>query len=269
MAEERPKIILVIAGFDPSGGAGILADTKTIGAFGCYGAVAITSLTLQNTQGVFGAYNQTAEAVLGQLRPLFDDFDVSAVKTGMLPSLEVIRAVAETISSKAIPHVVVDPVVRSTSGFDLIDDVALRELIRSLFPLASVVTPNVAEVERITGIRIKGRDDMEKAGRSILDLGPPAVLVKGGDMTSDTATDLLVDSEGAIPFVSERVFSRNTHGTGCTLASALACLLARGKTLREAVPIAKRYLVDAIRTAPGLGKGHGPLNHFPPGFKVE
>jgi len=269
MAEERPKTILVIAGFDPSGGAGILADTKTIGAFGCYGAVAVTSLTLQNTQGVFGVYNQTAEVVLGQLRPLFDDFEVSAIKTGMLPSLEVIQAVAEIIASKTIPHVVVDPLVRSTSGFDLIDDEALRELMRALFPLASVVTPNAAEAERITGIRIRDRNDMEEAGQSILDLGARAALVKGGDLASDTATDLLVDSEGATAFISERVFSTNTHGTGCTLASALACLLARGKTLREAVPIAKRYLVEAIRTAPGLGKGHGPLNHFPPGFRVE
>ena len=269
MVEERQKSILVIAGFDPSGGAGILADAKTIGAFGCYGAVAVTSLTFQNTQGVFGAYNQSAEVVLGQLRPLFDDFDFSAVKTGMLPSLEVIRAVASALAAKSIPHVVVDPVVRSTSGFDLIGNDELRELIRALFPLASVVTPNAAEVERITGIRIRDRATMEEAGRAILELGPRAVLVKGGDMSSDTATDLLVDSEGATPFVSERVPSTNTHGTGCTLASALACLLARGKILREAIPIAKRYLVESIRTAPGLGKGHGPLNHFPPGFKAE
>lgn len=268
MPGERQKAILVIAGFDPSGGAGVLADVKTIGAFGCYGAVAITSLTLQNTQGVFGAYNQPAEAVLGQLHPLFDDFDFSAIKTGMLPSLEVIRAVSETVSSKSIPHVVVDPVVRSTSGFDLIDDDALRELVRSLFPLASVVTPNAAEVERITGIRIIDRATMEEAGRSILGLGPRAVLVKGGDMLSESATDLLVDSDGATQFDSERVSSRNTHGTGCSLASALACLLARGKTLREAVPVAKRYIVEAIRTAPGLGKGHGPLNHFPGGFEA-
>jgi len=269
MAGERQKSILVIAGFDPSGGAGILADTKAIGAFGCYAAVAITSLTLQNTQGVFGAYNQSAEAVAGQLEPLFDDFDFAAVKTGMLPTLEVIRAVAETISAHSIPHVVVDPVVRSTSGFDLIDDEALRELMRSLFPLASVVTPNAAEVERMTGIRIRDVGTMEEAGRAILNLGPRAVLVKGGDIQSDTATDLLVDSDGATPFSSERVPSRNTHGTGCTLASALSCLLARGKTLREAIPVAKRYLVEAIRTAPGLGKGHGPLNHFPPGFEIE
>jgi hydroxymethylpyrimidine kinase/phosphomethylpyrimidine kinase len=269
MNEERQEPILVIAGFDPSGGAGILADAKTIGAFGCYGAVAITSLTLQNTQGVFGAYDQPAEVVLGQLRPLFDDFDFSAIKTGMLPSLEVIQAVAAAVASQSIPHVVVDPVVRSTSGFDLINDEALRELVRALFPLASVVTPNAAEVERITGIRIRDRETMEEAARSILKLGPRAVLVKGGDMSSDTATDLLMDSEGATPFASERVLSRNTHGTGCTLASALACLLARGKTLREAVPIAKRYLVEGIRTAPRLGKGHGPLNHFPAGFEIE
>ncbi len=263
------QTVLVIAGFDPSAGAGVLADTKTIAAFGCYGVVAVTSITLQNTQGVYGAYHQSSQCVLGQLDPLYDDFEIAAVKTGMLPTSEVIEAVAESISSRSISPVVVDPVVRSTSGYDLIDDAALESLVKTLFPLASVVTPNAAEVERITGIRIKDRETMERAAQSIISLGPRAVLVKGGDMDTEQANDLLLDGEGAVLFSSERIRSTSTHGTGCTLASALACLLARGYSLREAVPVAKRYLVEAIRSAPGLGRGHGPLNHFPPGFRFE
>jgi hydroxymethylpyrimidine kinase/phosphomethylpyrimidine kinase len=259
--------VMTIAGYDPSAGAGILADIKTMSAFGCYGVAAITSITLQNTVGVFGAYHQTAEAVRGQLEPLFEDFEIAAVKTGMLPTEEVIREVAQAISSRAIPHVVIDPVVRSTSGYDLIDDYALGALISSLFPLASVVTPNLAEAERITGIRVEDRRSMREAAEAILALGPAAVLVKGGDMDDDAATDILLDAEGLATFSAERIRSNNTHGTGCTLASALACLLACGQTLRRSVPVAKGYVAEGIRFAPGLGHGHGPLNHFPPGSR--
>ena len=255
--------VMTIAGFDPSGGAGVLADIKTISAFGCFGVAAITSLTLQNTQGVFGAYHQTREVVRGQLEPLFDDFDIAAVKTGMLPTREVIEEVAGAISARSIDHVVVDPVVRSTSGFDLIDDRALASLIDLLFPLAYLVTPNRAEAERITGIEIDGPSRMEQAARKIFSLGPRAVLVKGGDVKDEKATDLFIDSGGAATYSSERVISTNTHGTGCTLSSALACLLASGYPLRAGLPIAKQYIVEAITNAPGLGRGHGPLNHFP------
>jgi hydroxymethylpyrimidine/phosphomethylpyrimidine kinase len=255
--------VMTIAGFDPSAGAGILADIKTISAFGCYGVSAITSLTLQNTQGVFGAYHQTREVVRGQLEPLFDDFDIAAIKTGMLPTREVIEEVADAITSRSIEKIVVDPVVRSTSGYDLIDDKALAALIDLVFPLASIVTPNRAEAERITGLEIKGHAEMEEAARRILSRGPRAVLIKGGDTRDERATDLLLDSSGVVAFSSERVSSTSNHGTGCTLSSALACLMAYGHTLHEAIPIAKQYLVEAITTAPGLGQGHGPLNHFP------
>lgn len=159
--------VMTIAGFDPSAGAGVLADIKTISAFGCFGVAAITSLTLQNTQGVFGAHHQTREAVRGQLEPLFDDFDIAAIKTGMLPTREVIEEAAEAISARSINHVVVDPVVRSTSGYDLIDDRALGSLIDLLFPLASLVTPNRAEAERITGSEINDLSQMEQAARKI------------------------------------------------------------------------------------------------------
>ena len=262
--EDTPQIVVMtVAGFDPSAGAGILADIKTMSAFGCYGVAAVTSLTLQNTQGVFGAYHQGREAVRGQLMPLFDDFDIAGVKTGMLPTVEVIEEVADVIRNEGIERVVVDPVVRSTSGFNLIDDKALDALITRLIPLATVVTPNAVEAERITGIRIKDIPSMESAAAAILSLGPKAVLIKGGDVESEKATDLLLDSTGSVMFSTERVNSNNTHGTGCTLASALVCLLAQGRALRDSVSVAKQYVYKAILNAPGLGKGHGPLNHFP------
>ncbi|MCI0485302.1 MAG: bifunctional hydroxymethylpyrimidine kinase/phosphomethylpyrimidine kinase [Blastocatellia bacterium] len=259
---------MTIAGLDPSAGAGVLADIKTISAFRCYGVAAVTSLTLQNTRGVFGAHHQSKECVVGQLKPLFDDFEISAVKTGMLPAGDVIEAVADIVSSENVRHIVVDPVVRSTSGYDLIDEAALEALIETLFPVATVVTPNRAEAERITGIRLETRSAMERAAEAILALGPQAVLIKGGDTGGDRATDLLLDASGITLYDGERVASTDTHGTGCALSSALACLLAEGLSLREAVPIAKRYIVEGIRRAPGLGRGHGPLNHFPSEFKA-
>jgi hydroxymethylpyrimidine/phosphomethylpyrimidine kinase len=266
--DNQQIVVMTIAGFDPSAGAGILADIKTMSRFGCYGIAAVTSLTLQNTQGVFGVYNQEREVVRGQVAPLFDDFDVAAVKTGMLPTRDVIQEVSDIVRDKTIQRLVVDPVVTSTSGFDLIDDKALDALITRLFPLATVVTPNAVEAERITGIRVKDLEAMQRAAEAILDMGPRAVLIKGGDMRSEKATDLLLDSTGPALFSVERILSNNTHGTGCTLASALACLLARGHTLRESVSIAKRYVYEAIRSAPGLGRGHGPINHYPPDFNI-
>jgi hydroxymethylpyrimidine/phosphomethylpyrimidine kinase len=266
--DDRQPVVMTIAGLDPSAGAGVLADIKTISAFGCYGVAAITSLTFQNTQGVFGAHHQSGGVVRGQIEPLFDDFDIAAIKTGMLPTAEIIEEVAAIISSGTVPHIVVDPVIRSTSGHDLIDEKALDSLIRRLFPLASIVTPNAQEAERITGIPISDSSSMRKAAEALFALGPRAALVKGGDLDTEAATDLLVDSDGLAVNSTQRVPSKDTHGTGCTLAAALACLLARGLALRESIPIAKRYINEAISAAPGLGRGHGPLNHFPSGFEV-
>jgi hydroxymethylpyrimidine/phosphomethylpyrimidine kinase len=262
-------VILTIAGFDPSAGAGTLADIKTMSAFGCFGVAAITSLTYQNTQGVFGATHQTGVVVAEQLKALFADFKISAVKTGMLPTREVIEEVAQQLAANPLPHIVVDPVVRSTSGYDLIDDQALHILLEKMFPLASVVTPNVVEAERLTGIAIKDSHSMAHAAETILAMGAQAVLIKGGDLVSEDAIDFLLDEEGGLVFSTKKVSSTNTHGTGCTLSSALACLLAMGYSLREAVPIAKKYIVEAIRTAPNLGSGFGPVNHFPPEFGME
>ncbi len=259
-------VVMTIAGFDPSAGAGTLADIKTMSAFGCYGVAAITSLTIQNTQGVYGAAHQTAEMVVRQIDALFDDFDIAAIKTGMLPTQEIIEAVAALITRRRVAHLVVDPVVRSTSGYDLIDDGALTALMKNLFPLASVVTPNRVEAQRLTGVDINDEATLKKAAEMILSFGAPAVLVKGGDMPGEQATDLLMDASGATFFTEPRVPSKNTHGTGCTLSSALTCLLSLGYPLREALPVAKKYIVEAIRYAPKIGKGHGPLNHFPPEF---
>ena len=266
---ERMKTVLTIAGFDPSGGAGILADIKTFAAFGCYGLAAVTSLTFQNTQRVAGALNQTAEITLQQLEPLFADFEISAIKTGMLPTAEIICKVASIIRANSIPVVVVDPVLQSTSGFGLMDDRALDSLTSDLFPLASVVTPNIQEARRISGVDIQDQDQLEAAAEAIRKTGAQSVLITGGDGATSLATDLLVDSQGATVFSTERIRSKHTHGTGCTLASALACLLARGRSLRDAVPIAKEYIARAIAEAPQVGRGMGPLNHFPSGFRFD
>ncbi len=267
-----PIVALTIAGFDPSGGAGVIADVKTFTAFGCFATAAVTSLTFQNTQGVFGAAHQTGKALRAQVLAIVEDFAVACVKTGMLPTREVIEEVARLFRETALPSPVVDPVVRSTSGYDLIDDAALAALVQQLFPLARVVTPNIPEAERITGLRIADEEGMRRAARAIRGMGARAVLVKGGHLGEQAdgneqkenklvALDLL-DEEGRVtPFRAERINTTSTHGTGCTLAAAIAACLGRGMTLPESIGTAKRYVTDAIRQAPRLGHGHGPLNH--------
>jgi hydroxymethylpyrimidine kinase/phosphomethylpyrimidine kinase len=265
---DRKPVVMTIAGLDPSGGAGILADIKTISAFGCYGVAVVTSLTVQNTLQVFAAVDQPVETVRGQLTALFDDFEIAAIKTGMLPTVEIVHEVAAFIKARAVRSVVVDPVLKSSSGQELADEHAVEAIATRLFPLASLVTPNAAEASRITGIDSSDKSGIARAAKSILDAGAKAVLITGGDAGSTRSADSLVDSQGTVVFESERIKSRHTHGTGCTLASAIACLLARGFSLRESVPIAKRYVTEAIRNAPGLGHGSGPLDHFPLGFEI-
>lgn len=270
-ALDKPPVCLTIAGHDPSGGAGIVADIKTFTAFGCFATAAITSLTFQNTTGVFGATHQTAETVRGQVKPVIQDFTVAAVKTGMLPTGEIIEETARLVRENNLPNFVVDPVVRSTSGFDLIDDVALRVLIEKLFPLAVVVTPNIAEAERITNLKIETEQDRHAAAEKIRELGASAVLIKGGHFANAelekqrTASDLLLDEGGFTVFEAEWIETTATHGTGCTLASAIAANLALGKDLKTAISIAKKFVTEAIRTAPRLGHGNSPVNH---GFTV-
>ena len=264
---ESPKVCLSIAGLDPSGGAGIIADIKTFAAFGCYGAAAVTSVTFQNTSGVFGAVHQTADSVRQQVQPIIDDFRVHSVKTGMLPTAEIIEETARLVSENDLRNVVVDPVVRSTSGYDLIDDAALRILIERLFPLSDVVTPNLPEAERITGIAIESDQDIEDAARMMRSMGAKNVLIKGGHRRISgsgplTARDHLFLAGKIETFESEFIDTNATHGTGCTLASAIAANLALGKDLVGSVEEAKKFVTAAIRTAPNIGGGHSPINHL-------
>lgn len=267
-SSKRP-VVLTIAGFDPSGGAGILADIKTIAAFRCYGVAAVSSLTFQNTRQVFGAHNQGAELIRQQITPLLDDFQIAAIKTGMLPTAEVVREVVGIIRTSKVPVVIVDPVLRSTSGFALASEEAIGALIDELFPLADLVTPNLAEAQLLSGLDVKDDLQLNQAGEFFLELGSRAVLITGCDGDTNLAIDFLADAQATTTFSAERITSINTHGTGCTLASALACLLAQGRSLRESVPIAKEYVRQAILSAPGLGQGNGPLNHFPVGCEIE
>lgn len=284
MQTKKIPICLSIAGVDPSGGAGILADIKTFSAFGCFGTAAISSLTFQNTQGVFGAIHQIAESVRNQTQPILDDLEVSALKTGMLPTREVIEEVARIVEANNLKNFVVDPVVRSTSGFDLIDDKALKSLIEKLFPLSDLVTPNIPEAERISGLKIESEEDFEKVARLIQDLGAKNVLLKGGHLLiSDlglgigdsenqkikTVKDYLFLGDELHIFEGEFYETTATHGTGCTLSAAITANLALGKNLVEAVKIAKKFVNEAIRTAPNIGHGHSPINHLLFGFGKE
>lgn len=266
-ALNNPTVCLTIAGHDPSGGAGIIADIKTFTAFGSFATAAITSLTFQNTTGVFGTVNQTAESVRGQFEPVIRDFPIAAVKTGMLPTREVIEETGRLVRENDLPNFVVDPVVRSTSGFDLIDDAALRVLIEKLFPLALVVTPNIAEAERVSGVKIDSFERMQEAAGKIYELGAKNVLIKSGHLIHEGKTrDLLFDGENFEVFSGDYIETNATHGTGCTLASAIAANLARGEDLKTAISIAKNFVTEAIRRAPRIGHVNPPVNH---GFTVE
>lgn len=264
-------VCLTIAGLDPSGGAGIIADIKTFSVFGCFAAAAVSSVTFQNTTGVFGAVHQTADSVRRQVEPVLDDYDIAALKTGMLPTREIIEEVANIIRERDLKNIVVDPVVRSTSGFDLIDDAALTALIEKLFPLADLITPNLPEAERIARMKIESLEDIHKAAESMHSLGAKNVLIKGGHAISDfglqipdsdrrTATDHLFTGDGVRLFEAEFIETTATHGTGCTLAAAITANLALGNDLSESVKIAKDFVTEAIRTAPNLGKGNSPIN---------
>ncbi|MEZ5305696.1 MAG: bifunctional hydroxymethylpyrimidine kinase/phosphomethylpyrimidine kinase [Pyrinomonadaceae bacterium] len=262
----KPPVCVSVAGLDPSGGAGVIADLKTFQIHGCYGAAAITSLTFQNTTGVFGAENISGSNVVSQLAPIFDDLEVASLKTGMLPTAEVIDALAEFLNDLKEMSLVVDPVVRSTSGFDLIDADAVNALVSRIFPLALIVTPNLVEAERISGKRIKGIGDLEETAKILLDMGPKAVLIKGGHrvegVDDERSIDRLFTADSAEVFDAPRLETKATHGTGCTLSAAISANLALGKTLIEAVGEAKEYVTVAISSAHGHGHGFPPVNHW-------
>ena len=263
MNKETKKVCLTIAGVDPSGGAGVIADIKTFTAFGCFATAAVSSITFQNTTGVFGALSQSADTVLQQVQPIFDDLSVAAVKSGMLPTSEVIQVVADLMIQKKVANFVVDPVVRSTSGFDLIDDVALRSLIANLFPIALLVTPNIPEAERITAIAIKNNQDIITAAEIMQKFGAKNVLIKGGHRINEDqefAVDHLFSISGHSEYKSLYIETKGTHGTGCVLSAAITANLALGKLLDEAMQIAKDFVSNALLVSNELGGGNHPLN---------
>lgn len=255
------KHVLTIAGSDSCGGAGIQADLKTFSAHGTYGMSVITAVTVQNTQGVFGCQDMTPEIIQGQMDAIFTDIEVSGVKIGMVSQIPTIHAIADKLIEYKVEKIVVDPVMISKSGFDLMQPDAKDALIKRLIPLAYLVTPNLPEAEVITGLTINDLPSMEAAARAIHKMGAKNVLIKGGHLEDD-ATDLLFDGETITTFKMERIPTKNTHGTGCTLSSAITANLAKGKSVVEAVQIGKDYITTAIKHSLDIGKGVGPTNHF-------
>jgi hydroxymethylpyrimidine/phosphomethylpyrimidine kinase len=255
-----PPILLTIAGFDPSCGAGTAADLKTFAAHGCYGVAAITSLTVQNTQGVETVHNTPSAELRAQLEALAKDCDIAAVKIGMLGNRGNAVVVAEFLDAHKFAHVVLDPVMKSSSGAELLDAGGIKFVATELLKRASVITPNVSEAEILTGQTIKDVADMEAAARKLVEMGARAVIIKGGHM--ERAVDVLFDGNEIVQLSGERIKTENTHGTGCAFASALAAQLASARCLVEAATLAKAYVTKAIENGYPIGKGRVPLDHF-------
>ncbi len=252
---------LTIAGSDSGGGAGIQADLKTFAAHGVYGTSAITAVTAQNTTGVFGVTAMPADMVVAQIDAVAADLRPAAVKIGMLADPSVVRAVAAALRRHALAPVVLDPVMVAKGGDRLLTDDAVGALRDELLPLATVVTPNLPEAEVLTGMRARTPDDMLAIARRLVEMGAHSALVKGGHLDGD-AVDVWTDGREQLRLSSPRIETRHTHGTGCTLSSAIAANLALGRALPDAIRAAKAYVSGAITHAPGLGAGHGPLAHF-------
>ena len=257
--------VLIVAGSDSGGGAGIQADIKTVTMLGAYAATAITALTAQNTQGVFGVLPISPDFIRQQIEVVLDDIGADAIKTGMLHDSGVIETLAATLHERAVGvPLVVDPVMAAKGGARLIDPAAVEALKTRLIGRATVLTPNLPEAEILCGRTIADVGAMRAAGENLLQLGCRAVLVKGGHLAGDIVTDVLVTPTGTRTWESPRIASRHTHGTGCTLASAIAAGIAQGLAIEHAVDRARAYVQGAIATAPGLGRGHGPLDHAHP-----
>jgi hydroxymethylpyrimidine/phosphomethylpyrimidine kinase len=252
--------VLIIAGSDSGGGAGIQADIKTVTVLGGYAATAITAITVQNTLGVSAIHPLAPDIVVAQARAVLDDIGADAIKTGMLGSAETVAAVADVLAAAGV-QAVIDPVMIAKGGAALLDDRALAAVRDRLVPLAALLTPNAPEAAVLTGLAVETTDDLRRAGEALLALGARAVLMKGGHVPGDSVTDLLITAAGETSFSGARIDTRHTHGTGCTLASAIAVGLARGMTLDAAVAGAWAYVAEAIRRAPGFGAGAGPLGH--------
>lgn len=259
----KPARILIVAGSDSGGGAGIQADIKTVTTLRGFAMTAITALTAQNTQGVFGIHEVPTDFIKQQISLVAEDIGVDAVKTGMLHNTAVIDTVVSALQlhcSKAA--VVVDPVMVAKGGQALLQPDAGAALKNKLLKLATVLTPNLPEAEALVGFPVRNEKDMQQAGQALLAFGPKAVLVKGGHLTGDKIIDVLVTGAEILRFEDQRIDTAHTHGTGCTLASAIATGLGQGLAIDAAVRRARAYVREAIRTAPGFGHGHGPLNHL-------
>lgn len=254
--------ILTVAGSDSGGGAGIQADIKAIQANGGFALSVITSITAQNTKAVIAAEDLPVALIDQQIDAVFDDFDIAAVKTGMLSSSSIVEVVARALTLRKVERLVVDPVMISKSGYPLLREDAVETVKERLLPLALLVTPNRHEAELLAGIKVTGEEGAREAGLRILETGCHAVLIKGGHMDDAHSTDYLVTASGMLPFPGERIDTKNTHGTGCTYSAALATWLGRGLVLEEAVARAKRYVTGAIRHGLEIGHGNGPTDHF-------
>lgn len=264
MAEGELPVILTIAGFDPSSGAGITADIKTIAAHGCYGVSCITAMTVQSTQGVAKVEALKPSLITSTLEVLAADLDIDAVHIGMLANAEVCQAVASFLGKAKIPNVVLDPILKSSSGANLLDKPGRAVMMDKLFPLAVVITPNAAEAAALTGLPVSNPEQMEAAATKLHSMGAKAVVITGGDL--EKAVDVLSfptkkGFEKEI-FKAERQKSKSTHGTGCAFSTAIACHLAYKRSLPEAVLLAKAYVSAAIANGVPLGKGTGPVNHL-------
>lgn len=253
--------VLIIAGSDSGGGAGIQGDIKTITCLGGYAATAITALTAQNTLGVFAIHDVPEDFIRQQIKLVLNDIGADVLKTGMLNKASVINVVVDIVLAYPKIPLVLDPVMFAKGGAALLEQTALATLKSHLIPLATIITPNIPEAEYLSGMTIKTVDDMRHAAKKILSLGCKSILLKGGHLEGEILTDLLLTPEGETIFEQPRINSKNTHGTGCALASAIATGIAQNMTLIETVKRARSYVFEAIKTAPNIGSGHGPLNH--------
>jgi hydroxymethylpyrimidine/phosphomethylpyrimidine kinase len=261
---QAPPVVLTVAGFDPSSGAGVTADVKTIAAHGCYGVACITALTVQSTAGVKRVEAVSPELIAETLEELSADLDIAAVHIGMLGSGKVARVVSEFLAKSQLGNVVLDPIIKSSSGSDLTDAPGLRVLVERLLPQATVITPNVDEAATLTGLAVTNLEQMRVAAERLHEMGATAVVITGGHL--DKAIDLLSftsrhGTEQEV-FKSNRLESKSTHGTGCAFSTAMACHLARGRGLPEAVLLSKAYVAAAISNAHPLGSGTGPVHHL-------
>jgi hydroxymethylpyrimidine/phosphomethylpyrimidine kinase len=258
----KPVRVLTIAGSDSGGGAGIQADIKTVTALGGYAMTAITAVTVQDSTGVHGFHPVPAHIVAEQIRAVLADIGADAIKTGMLVSGACVEAVADALKSYVAVPLIVDSVMIAKGGMALLDDAGIEAMKTRLFPLAALITPNAPEAARLTGIAVETADDLARAGILLREMGARAVLVKGGHIAGETVTDVLVDEAGVHRFSGPRIENASTHGTGCTLASAIAMGLAQGSSLQDAILRARGFVRKAIRTGLPFGQGTGPLNHL-------